>query len=224
MTISVVLVDDQELLRAGLRLILEGADDIEVVGEAGDGDDALSVVVQHSPDLVLMDIRMPRVDGIEATRRVLAHCPKTRVLILTTYDLDEHLYEAIRAGACGFILKTTPTQQLLDTVRAASAGDTVLAPPIVRRLLDRFVTAGEPHEGTDPRLNELTEREREVLGHIARGATNDEIAEQLYVSEATVKSHVNSLFRKLQVRDRVQAVIVAYESGVVRPGKSNQQP
>lgn len=217
--IRLVLVDDEELMRSGLRLILEGADDLEVVGEVGDGGEVEAIVDLLDPDLVLMDIRMPGVDGIEATRRVVAAGHRARVLVLTTYDLDEHVYEAMKAGAVGFLLKTAPTQQLLGTIRAAAAGDTVLAPSITRRLLERFTSAappGAPNPAAD-RLAALSDREREVLELIAAGLTNDEVAARLFVSEATVKSHVNSLFRKLAVRDRVQAVILAYESGLVRP-------
>ena len=216
MSVSVVLVDDQDLMRAGLRLILEGASDIEVLGEAHDGAEAVALVKQVDPDVVLMDIRMAGVDGVEATRRIVELGLRSRVLILTTYDLDEHLYETIRAGACGFLLKTTPTHQLLDTIRAAAAGDTVLAPSITRRLLERFVRASTPTPPTT-RLEGLTSREVEVLEQMARGLSNEEIAAELYVSAATVKSHVNTLFRKLEVRDRVQAVILAYECGLARP-------
>lgn len=217
MTISIVLVDDQDLMRAGLRLIIEGATDIEVIGEAHDGAQAVALVEQLDPDVALMDIRMAGVDGVEATRQIVERGLRTRVLILTTYDLDEHLYDTIRAGACGFLLKTAPSQQLLDTIRAAAAGDTVLAPSITKRLLERFVRSSPPTAAA-ARLDGLTGREREVLELIARGLSNDEIAANLYVSGATVKSHVNTLFRKLDVRDRVQAVILAYECGLTRPG------
>lgn len=224
MTISVLLVDDQPLMRDGLRLILESADDIAVVGEASDGAEVEPLVTALDPDLVLMDIRMAEVDGIEATRQVVAKGHRARVLILTTYDLDEHLYDAVRAGACGFILKTAPSPHLLNTIRSAAAGDTVLSPELTRRLLERFVST-EPDPPTSPSttLDALSEREREVLELIARGCSNDEIAASLYVSVATVKSHVHSVFRKLQARDRVHAVIVAYETGLVRPGKPDQR-
>ncbi len=218
MTITVLLVDDQPLMRDGLRLILESTDDIAVIGEAGDGAEIEALVAALDPDVVLMDIRMPSVDGIEATRQIVAAGHRARVLILTTYDLDEHLYDTIRAGACGFILKTEPTPRLLGAIRAAAAGDTVLAPEIARRLLERFVNVQEAVRAPSAALDALSEREREVLALMARGSTNDEIASSLYVSVATVKSHVHSLFRKLQARDRVHAVIVAYETGLVRPG------
>ena len=220
MTVSVVLVDDQDLMRAGLRLILEGSPDIEVVGEAHEGAEAIAIARELEPDVVLMDIRMPGVDGVEATRRIVELGLRSRVLILTTYDLDEHLYETIRAGACGFLLKTAPSHQLLETIRAAAAGETVLAPSITRRLLERFVRTAAPHAAAR-RLEDLTSREREVLELIARGLSNEEIATALFVSEATVKSHVNTLFRKLEVRDRVQAVILAYECGLARPGEAH---
>lgn len=218
MTIGVLLVDDQPLLRDGLRLILDSAPDITVIGEAGDGAAVLSLVHSLNPDVVLMDIRMPSVDGIEATRQIVASGHPARVLILTTYDLDDHLYGAVRAGACGFILKTEPTPRLLGAIRAAAAGDIVLAPEITRRLLDRFVDVQPATRSPSPVLDALSDREKEVLELIGRGRTNDEIASSLYVSVATVKSHVHSLFRKLPARDRVHAVIIAYEAGLVRPG------
>jgi DNA-binding NarL/FixJ family response regulator len=219
MSVTVLLVDDQPLMRDGLRLILESTPDITVVGEADDGAGAASLVAELDPDLVLMDIRMSRIDGLEATRQIVRSGHRARVLILTTYDLDEHLYDAVRAGACGFLLKTAPTPQLLATIRAAAAGDTVLAPEITRRLLDRFA---ESHGARSPEatdiLKRLSERELEVLTLVARGRTNDEIASELFVSLATVKSHVHSLFRKLEARDRVHAVIIAYEAGLAQAG------
>lgn len=219
MTITVLLVDDQTLMREGLRLILESADDVRVVGEASDGTEVDAMVAALDPDLVLMDIRMTTVDGIEATRRLITAGHRARVLILTTYDLDEHLYDAVHAGASGFLLKTAPPQQLLGTIRAAAAGDTVLAPELVRRLLERFVESRPSSARREPTwLRTLSTREHEVLLALAQGRTNDEIARALYLSAATVKSHVNSLFRKLHARDRVHAVILAYEAGLVRPG------
>lgn len=221
MTITVLLVDDQTLVRDGLRLILNGADDIEVVGEAGDGAEAVDLAGRLDPDLVLMDIRMPEVDGIEATRRIIASAPHARVLMLTTYDLDEHLYDAVLAGAAGYVLKSTPTQQLLATIRAAASGDTVLAPEITRRLLERFARSHEMAQTPAPTaaVDALTDRERAVLAHMARGLKNDEIGALLYISAATVKTHVNTIFRKLGARDRVHAVILAFECGLVLPGQ-----
>ena len=222
--ISVVVADDQALMRSGLRMMLERADGIEVVGEAEDGDAAVRVVREHRPDVVLMDIRMPGVDGIEATRRIVADsgCP-TKVLILTTYDLDEYVYHAVRAGASGFLLKTAPPPQLVAAISAVAAGDALLAPAITRRLLGEYVRRPPPGAARPPALEELTAREVDVLRLVARGASNTEIAAQLYVSEPTVKTHINRLFRKLRVRDRIQAVVLAYETGLVRPGEGGDQ-
>jgi DNA-binding NarL/FixJ family response regulator len=212
--IRVLLADDQALVRAGFRLILDAEPDIEVVGEAADGEAAIAAAFDAHPDLVLMDIRMPRLDGIEATRRLLAHLNGTRVLILTTFDLDEYVVDAFRAGASGFLLKTAPPQQLVAAVRTVHDGDALLAPASTRRLIEQYARAPEDPSAAE----ELTAREREVLRLLARGLTNAEIAEQLVVEPSTVKSHVASVLQKLDLRDRVQAVVFAYESGLVRPG------
>jgi DNA-binding NarL/FixJ family response regulator len=212
--IRVLLADDQALVRAGFRLILDAEPDIEVVAEAADGEQAVARAAEANPDLVLMDIRMPNLDGIEATRRLLAHSTGTRVLILTTFDLDEYVIDAFRAGASGFLLKTAPPHQLVAAVRTIHDGDALLAPASTRRLIEQH--ARPPEEA--PELAALTAREREVLCLLARGLTNAEIAGQLVVEPSTVKSHVASLLTKLELRDRVQAVVYAYESGLVQPG------
>jgi DNA-binding NarL/FixJ family response regulator len=216
--IRLVLCDDQALVRSGLRMILEAQADIEVLGEAANGDEAISLVRATKPDLVLMDIRMPGLDGIEATRRITADPGmNARILILTTFNEDEYLYDALRSGAAGFLLKSCPPDELLHAVRRTAAGDTLLAAEITRRLVDDYVARGAP-TSHETELERLTDREREVLTLIGRGCTNGEIATQLFLGEATVKTHVNRIFAKLGVRDRTQAVIVAYESGLVRPG------
>jgi DNA-binding NarL/FixJ family response regulator len=216
--IRLLIADDQRLVRGGFRMILEAQDDIEVVGEAADGLEVIDLARRLEPDVVLMDIRMPGVDGIEATKRLLADpVSRPRVVMLTTFDLDEYVYEAMRAGASGFLLKTAPPDQLAGAVRAVVAGDALLAPEITRRLLDAFVRRPPPGSGPQG-LDELTKRELEVLGLVASGLSNAEIAQQLYVSEATVKTHVARVFAKLHVRDRAQAVIAAYESGLVQAG------
>jgi DNA-binding NarL/FixJ family response regulator len=212
--IRVLLADDQALVRAGFRLILDAEPDLEVVAEAADGEQAVARAAEANPDLVLMDIRMPNLDGIEATRRLLAHSTGTRVLILTTFDLDEYVIDAFRAGASGFLLKTAPPHQLVAAVRTIHDGDALLAPASTRRLIEQH--ARPPEEA--PELAALTAREREVLCLLARGLTNAEIAGQLVVEPSTVKSHVASLLTKLELRDRVQAVVYAYESGLVQPG------
>jgi DNA-binding NarL/FixJ family response regulator len=216
MTIRVLLADDQELVRAGFRMILETQADIEVVGEAGDGVEAVAATRRLRPDVVLMDIRMPNLDGLQATKQVMATGSRSRVLILTTFDLDEYVYQALAAGASGFLLKNAPPEQLIDAVRVVAAGDALLSPAITRRVIEQF-TWLPPPGGTDV-LAGLTDREREVLKLVARGMSNAEIAAELFVSDATVKSHVAHLLAKLQLRDRVQAVVLAYESGLVRPG------
>jgi DNA-binding NarL/FixJ family response regulator len=222
MTIRVLLVDDQALVRTGFRMILEGADDIEVVGEAGDGHEATELTRTARPDVVIMDVRMPRMNGVEATKRIRQGnqgptAPK--ILILTTFDLDEYVYAALRAGASGFLLKDTLASDLLSALRAVAAGDSVVAPAATRRLVERFLpTAGATDPPDQSKLDELTPREREVLGLIARGLSNAEIAQRMHLSEGTVKSHVGRVLTKLGIRDRVQAVIVAYEGGFIRPG------
>ena len=214
--IRVLLVDDQELLRSGFRLILELEDDIRVVGEAADGARGAEEARRLKPDVVLMDIRMGEVDGIEATRRIVA-ADAGRVVVLTTFDLDEYVYAALRAGASGFLLKDTRPADLVDAVRIVARGDALLAPSVTRRLLERFTASAVV---ADSAVAELTEREREVLRLLAGGRSNLEIADALVLTEATVKSHVSNLLRKLGLRDRVQAVTWAYEHGLVRPGQS----
>ena len=217
--IRVVIADDQHLVRAGFRMILETQPDIEVVGEGSDGTEAVEVTLAQHPDLVLMDIRMPGLDGIEATRRIVAdqRTADVRVLILTTFDLDEYPYEALRAGACGFLLKDVPPEQLTHAVRTVSDGDALLAPSITRRLVEEFATARLVQRPA--RLDELSARESQVLLLMARGLSNREIAAEIVVSETTVKTHVARILTKLDLRDRVQAVVYAYESGVVTAGR-----
>jgi DNA-binding NarL/FixJ family response regulator len=215
---SVLVADDQALVRDGLRLILEVEDGVEVVGEAADGREAVARVHDLAPDVVLMDVRMPVLDGLAATRQIVASGGHTRVLMLTTYDEDSYLYEAIRAGASGFLLKDSRREHLVAAIRTVASGEAVLHPELTRRLLERFVRAPAP-AGVPARLASLTPRELDVLGLVARGRTNAEIAERLVLSSTTVKSHVASLLRKLELRDRVQAVVLAYETGLVRPGR-----
>ena len=214
---SVVIADDQELVRSGLRMVLE-ARGISVLGEAGDGREAVDVVGSTAPDVVLMDIRMPVLDGIAATRALVERGVATRVLVLTTYDLDEYVYGALRAGAAGFLLKATPPERLVAGIETVAAGDALLAPRLTRRLIEEHISRPPPVAGVPAELQVLTEREREVLVLMARGLTNDEIAASLVVSEATVKTHVNRVLGKLGLRGRVQAVVLAYETGLVRPG------
>jgi DNA-binding NarL/FixJ family response regulator len=222
MTVRVLLVDDQPLLRLGFRMVLESEADLDVVGEASDGAQAASMTAALTPDVVLMDVRMPVVDGIEATRRIVESGSASRVLVLTTFDLDEYVYAALRAGASGFLLKDVPPAELVSGIRAVAAGDAVVAPAVTRRLIDAFADhLPDPATGrspTDERLDRLTAREREVLVEVAHGLSNSEIAQALVLSEATVKSHVAKILTKLGLRDRVQVVVFAYESGVVRPG------
>jgi DNA-binding NarL/FixJ family response regulator len=218
--IRVLLVDDQALVRAGFRMILAAEADIEVVGEAGGGRGAVANAEALRPDVVLMDIRMPDLDGIEATRQIVSGDEGPRVLVLTTFDLDEYVYEALRAGASGFLLKDAPEEQLLAAIRVVAAGGSLFAPSVTRRLIEEFAKRAAP--ATDPPvLAELTDREREVLTLIARGLSNAEIASRLVVSEHTTKTHVSSILRKLDLRDRVQAVVLGYECGLVRPGESD---
>ncbi|MEV6210610.1 response regulator transcription factor [Kitasatospora sp. NPDC051914] len=221
MTIRVLLVDDQPLLRTGFRMILEAESDLVVVGEAGDGQQALEQVRALQPDVVLMDIRMPRMDGVEATRRISGpgRDGPAKVLVLTTFDLDEYVVEALRAGASGFLLKDVPAEELVQAIRVVADGAAMLAPSVTRRLLDMYATKLPSGEEAPPQaLGALTEREVEVLRLVARGLSNAEIAAELFVSETTVKTHVGHVLTKLQLRDRVQAAVYAYESGLVRPG------
>jgi DNA-binding NarL/FixJ family response regulator len=216
--IAVVLADDQALVRGGFRMILDAQEDVEVVGEAEDGREAVERARELQPDVVLMDVRMPVLDGIQATRRIVDEQLRARVLILTTFDQDEIVYDAMKAGASGFLLKSAPPARLVEAVRTVAAGDALLAPSITRRLVEQFVGRPRPGEKVPPGLEELTEREREVLVLIANGLSNGEIAARLVVSEATVKTHVNHVLQKLGLRDRVQAVVLAYETGLVQPG------
>ncbi|MBB5072683.1 response regulator [Saccharopolyspora gloriosae] len=215
--IRVLLVDDQELMRMGFRMVLDAHPDIEVVGEAGDGARAVQLAEQVEPDVVLMDVRMPVLDGIEATRRIIAGCD-ARVLVLTTFDLDEYALAALRGGASGFLLKDIPPESLVTAVRSVAGGDAVVAPSVTRRLLERFLDTADGGSRDRAVLDVLTEREREVLALVGRGLNNQELAARLHVSEATVKTHIGRVLAKLGVRDRVQAVILAYETGLVRPG------
>ena len=217
MTVSVLIADDQELMRAGLRTILESDAGTHVLGEAADGAAAVEAALRVRPDVVLMDIRMPGVDGLEATRRIVQADRGTRVLILTTYDLDEYVYEALRAGASGFLLKDAPSDQLLAAIRVVAAGDALLAPSVTRRLIQEFALR-PPGHARRAEIVGLTEREREVLLLVARGLSNLEIAETLVIGETTVKTHVGRVLDKLGARDRVQAVVMAYETGLVKPG------
>jgi len=216
----VLLVDDQELVRSGFAMLLGAQDDVEVVGEAGDGATAVEQAAALQPDVVLMDVRMPVMDGIEATRQITTANPACRVLVLTSFDLDEHVYAALNAGASGFLLKDTPAADLVRGVQVVAAGDALLAPSVTRRLIEEVAPAGGGAPRTNPPgLDDLTAKEREVLEHLARGKSNAEIADAMFVSEATVKTHVGHVLDKLGVRDRVQAVVLAYEAGVVRPGE-----
>ncbi len=216
--IRVLLVDDQSLVRAGFRMILGAEPDLEVVGEAGGGMAAVTNAKALAPDVILMDIRMSDLDGIEATKRIVHDEGSPRVLVLTTFDLDEYVYEALRAGASGFLLKDAPEDQLLAAIRVVAAGGSLFAPSVTRRLIERFAEDRAPTTSASERLGELTERERDVLRLIARGLSNREIADELVVSEHTTKTHVSSILRKLDLRDRVQAVVLAYECGLVQPG------
>lgn len=216
MTIDVLIVDDQQLARAGLRMILDGQPDIRIVGEGGDGAEAVSLARRLRPTVAILDIRMPRVDGLEATRRIVAAEPATRILLLTTFDLDEYAYEGLRAGASGFLLKDAPAEDIVHAVRTVARGDTTLAPTVTRRLIEEHV--GRPRPDAFPALEALTSRELDVLRLLAVGCSNAEIGDRLGLSEATVKTHVGRVLDKLGVRDRVQAVICAYESGLVEPG------
>lgn len=219
--LRVAVVDDQALVRTGFSMILDSEDDIEVVGQAANGREGLELCRRSRPDVVLMDIRMPELDGIEATRQITNEPGlSTRVLILTTFDLDEYVYAAVRAGASGFLLKDTHPNELITAVRVLAAGEALLAPSVTRRLIEEFVARSTAPIFV-PELNQLTDRETEVLGWLARGLSNQEIATTLFLGETTIKTHVSRILTKLNVRDRVQAVIVAYESGLIRPGQSD---
>jgi DNA-binding NarL/FixJ family response regulator len=216
--IRVLVVDDQALVRAGFRMILEAEPDVEVVGEAADGIEAVAAVQRHRPDVVLMDVRMPNLDGIAAARRILEGGNTAKVLMLTTFDMDEYVYEALRAGASGFLLKDVPPERLVAGIRAVALGEALLAPSVTRRLIETFVQR-QPARALPRGVAELTAREREVLELMARGLSNAEIAENFVVSETTVKTHVAHVLDKLELRDRVQAVVFAYECGLVQPGE-----
>jgi DNA-binding NarL/FixJ family response regulator len=220
--IRVLLADDQALVRAGFRALLDAQDDIEVVGEASNGDEAVQLARRYGPDVVLMDIRMPGTDGLAATRAIVGdeRMAGVRIVILTTFELDEYVFEAIRSGASGFLVKDTEPVELLRAVRAVAAGDALLSPGVTRRLIGAFATQTREPRRT-PALDSLTEREREVMGLVAEGLSNDEIAERLYVSPMTAKTHVSRAMTKLAARDRAQLVVFAYESGLVRPGWSD---
>jgi DNA-binding NarL/FixJ family response regulator len=221
MSLGVLIVDDQALVRAGFRMILEAEEDMEVVGEAADGREAVTEARRLRPDVVLMDVRMPDVDGIEATRRLLGDGADAKVVMLTTFDMDEYVYDALRAGASGFLLKDVPPEQLVAGIRAVASGDALLAPSVTRRVIEEFVRRPPASVRTLPsKLGDLTARELEVLKLIARGRSNAEIATELFVSETTVKTHVAHVLMKLSLRDRVQGVVLAYECGLVEPGEA----
>jgi DNA-binding NarL/FixJ family response regulator len=217
-SVRVLLVDDQALVRAGFRMILDAESDVEVLGEASDGLEAVEFVRLHTTDVVLMDVRMPNLDGIEATRRILQLGGDAKVLMLTTFDLDEYVYEALRAGASGFLLKDVPPEQLVGAIHVVAQGEALLSPSVTRRVIEEFTKRPPMQDGPPPELAELTAREVEVLQLIARGLSNAEIAKELFVSETTVKTHVARVLMKCDLRDRVQAVVLAYESGLIRPG------
>jgi DNA-binding NarL/FixJ family response regulator len=216
--IRLLIADDQALVRAGFRMILDAEPDLEIVAEAADGLEALEAADRYTIDVALMDIRMPNLDGIEATRRLVARSPTTHVLILTTFDLNEYVYEALRAGAAGFLLKDAPPEQLVDAIRVVASGEALLAPAITRRVIEEFVRRPPPTTGPPPEVERLTSRELEVLRLIARGRSNAEIAKELFLGETTVKTHVARILQKLELRDRVQAVVFAYETGLVQRG------
>jgi DNA-binding NarL/FixJ family response regulator len=215
MTIRVLVADDQSMVRAGFRMLLGGEEDIEVVAEASNGLEAVDKAARFQPNVVLMDIRMPELDGLEATRRILAADNAARILILTTFDLDEYIYEALKAGASGFVLKDDPPEQLIAAVRTVAAGDALLSPAVTKRVVNEFTRI--PHHTPPAEVGDLSEREREVFRLIARGLSNAEIAQELFISETTVKTHVTHILQKLSLRDRVQAVVLAYQTGLFEP-------
>ncbi|GAA3577124.1 response regulator transcription factor [Amycolatopsis ultiminotia] len=217
MSASVLICDDQELVRVGLRMIVDSQPDLAVVAEAADGAEAVELARQQRPDLVLMDVRMPVLDGVAATGRICAELPDTAVLVITTFDLDEYAYSALRAGAGGFLVKDAPSEEMLVAIRGVLRGDSMVSPSVTKRLLERYL-ADQPTPLDEERLNTLTEREKDVLSLIARGLSNTEIARQLFIGETTVKTHVGRILGKLGLRDRVHAVVFAYESGLIRPG------
>jgi RNA polymerase sigma factor (sigma-70 family) len=220
-TIRVLIADDQALVRSGFRLIIESRDDLAVVGEAEDGAQAIRLAAELDPDVILLDIRMPNVDGIEATRAIVSSGARARILVLTTFDLDEYVYGAIRAGASGFLLKDVRPPDLIDAIRLVAAGNALLGPSVTQRLLTRFAESTDTSDGdAEAALESLTDRERVILRLLAEGLSNAEIAAELVISETTVKTHVSNLLRKLRVRDRVQAVIVAYETGIASPART----
>jgi len=219
MSVRVLIVDDQALVRAGFKMILDAEPEVDVVGEAADGLRGIEAARELDPDVVLMDIRMPELDGLEATRRLTSAGERPRVLILTTFDLDEYVYEALRAGASGFLLKDTPPEQLVEAIRVVAGGDALLSPSVTKRVIEEYVAKQRPAQVKPRGLDDLTAREAEVLGLVARGLSNAEIAKELWVSETTVKTHVARMLMKLGLRDRVQAVVLAYESGVAIPGR-----
>jgi len=222
--IRVLLADDQAVVRAGLRTILGAQTDVEVVAEAADGAEAVTLTKALKPDVVMMDIRMPVVDGIEATRRLTELPTPTRVLVLTTYGIDEYVYDALRAGAAGFLLKTDPPDRIVDAVRVVAAGDALLGPDTTRRLIERYLASPPPHLPRPAELKTLTARELDVLRHVARGLSNQEIATGLFIGEGTVKTHVARILSKLGLRDRVQVVVYAYEHALVHPGEAGHPP
>ena len=218
MTISVVIADDQGMLRSGFTVLLNAQADIEVIGEAVNGQEAIAQAASLAPDVILMDVRMPVLDGLQATRQITAMPDAPKILVLTTFDLDDYVYEALRSGASGFLLKDASARELADAVRLVAAGDALLAPGVTRRLIAEFARMGAPRAPSRKQLEGLTERESEVLALVARGMSNGEIADQLVVAEQTVKTHVSRILMKLGLRDRTQAVVLAYESGLVHPG------
>jgi DNA-binding NarL/FixJ family response regulator len=220
-TVRVLVADDQELVRAGLEMIIDSTAHLEVLGQAEDGEQAVELARRLEPDVVLMDVRMPAMDGIDATRRIVGQRRGDwpRVLMLTTFDLDEYVFGAFKAGASGFLVKDAPREQIIEGITAVAAGEALASPSVTRRLIERFVDAPGPAPARPPQLNELTPRESEVLELMARGLSNTELAEHLYLSEKTIKTHVGRILMKLEVRDRVQAVILAYEAGIVVPGR-----